>query len=228
MISIIVPVLNEENNIAQLISSLQGLEGDKEIIISDGGSEDSTRELAEKFNVTVINSKPGRAFQMNAGANIARGQVLWFVHADSRVSSTSLHDINDAINNGAAGGFFKLRFYDSDSDDKFMNFIARTSHTRAKNFCLIFGDQGLFLRRDIFNELGGFTEIYLMEDWEISRRLRKLHKAGKIFALDTIINTSARRYITHGKYKTWLKMNIVKALYILGCPTKFLRSIYER
>lgn len=226
MISIIVPVLNEAENITRLISSLQGLEGDKEIIISDGGSEDSTRELAEKFNVTVINSKPGRAFQMNAGANIARGQVLWFVHADSRVSSTSLHDINDAINNGAAGGFFKLRFYDA--DDNFMNFIARTSHTRAKNFCLIFGDQGLFLRRDIFNELGGFTEIYLMEDWEISRRLRKLHKAGKIFALDTIINTSARRYITHGKYKTWLKMNIVKALYILGCPTKFLRSIYER
>ena len=228
LVSIIVPVLNEAKNITRLISSLQGLEGDKEIIISDGGSEDNTRELAEKFNVTVISSKPGRAYQMNAGANISHGQVLWFVHADSKVSSSSLHDINNAINDGAAGGFFKLRFYDSDSDDKFMNFIARTSHTRAKNFCLIFGDQGLFLRRDIFNELGGFADIDLMEDWEISRRLTKLHKDGKIFALDTIIKTSARRYITHGRFKTWLKMNIVKALYILGCPTKFLRYIYER
>ena len=226
MISIIVPVLNEAKNITRLISSLQGLEGDKEIIISDGGSEDNTKELAEQFNVTVITSKSGRAFQMNAGANISHGQVLWFVHADSQVSSSSLHDINNVINKGAAGGFFKLRFYDS--DDRFMNFIARTSHTRAKNFCLIFGDQGLFLRRDIFNELGGFAEIHLMEDWEISRRLRRLHKTGKIFALDTIINTSARRYITHGRFKTWLKMNIVKALYILGCPTKILRYIYER
>ena len=100
LISIIVPVLNEENNITRLISSLQGLEGFKEIIISDGGSKDSTRELAEKFNVTVISSKPGRSYQMNAGANIAHGQVLWFVHADSKVSSSSLHDINNAINNG--------------------------------------------------------------------------------------------------------------------------------
>ena len=225
MVSVIVPVLNEENNIAQLIASLQGLEGEKEIIISDGGSTDKTRELAEDLGVTVIVSARGRACQMNAAAKIAQGQVLWFVHADSKISATSLCDINQAVNDGAVGGFFRLEFYDA--DDKFMNFIARTSHTRAKDFCLIFGDQGLFLRKDIFDELGGFANIALMEDWEISRRLRTLHSQGKIFALDTVIKTSARRYIIHGRFKTWLKMNVIKALYILGCPTKFLGYMYH-
>ena len=226
MISVIVPVLNEAERITELISSLQSLDGEKEIIISDGGSTDGTREkLSALRNITVINSPSGRARQMNAGAKVSSGNILWFVHADSLVSPSSLHDIERAISDGAIGGFFRLKFYDA--DDKFMKFIERTSHTRAKNFCLIFGDQGLFMRRNVFDGLGGFADVSLMEDWEISRRLRTFHRLGLIHALDTVIGTSARRYTQNGRLKTWLKMNIVKALYILGVDTERLRRIYD-
>ena len=226
MISVIVPVLNEAERITGLISSLQSLDGEKEIIISDGGSTDGTKQkLSALSNITVINSPSGRARQMNAGAEISSGNILWFVHADSVVSPSSLHDIERAISGGAIGGFFRLKFYDA--DDWFMRFIERTSHTRAKRFGLIFGDQGLFIRRDIFDSLGGFADVSLMEDWEISRRLKRFHRLGLIHALDTLIGTSARRYIVNGRLKTWFTMNFVKALYILGADTETLRRIYD-
>ena len=225
-ISIIVPVLNETEKISDLIRNLRELSGDKEIIISDGGSTDGTLEKLKYFNdVTVISSDSGRALQMNTGAKIATGEVLWFIHADSAVSKRSLYDIEKAIQAGALGGFFKIEFYDA--KDKFMKFIEKTSHTRAKNFCLIFGDQGLFLRRDFFKELGGFAKVDLMEDWEMSSRLRKYHKQKRIYGLETIIGTSARRYIKNGRLKTWLKMNLIKTLYIIGISTKILREIYD-
>lgn len=226
MISVIVPALNEAERIGTLIRLLQSLDGEKEIIISDGGSTDGTQQkLSALSNITVINSPSGRARQMNAGAEISSGNILWFVHADSQVSPSSLNDIERAISDGAIGGFFRLKFYDA--DDWFMRFIERTSHTRAKRFGLIFGDQGLFIRRDIFDSLGGFADVSLMEDWEISRRLKRFHRLGLIHALDTLIGTSARRYIVNGRLKTWFTMNFVKALYILGADTETLRRIYD-
>lgn len=226
MISVIVPVLNEAGRIGTLIRGLQCLDGEKEIIISDGGSSDGTLGMLNEFDgIRVISSPPGRAKQMNAGASQASGNVLWFVHADSQVSPSSLHDIERAISDGAIGGFFRLKFYDA--EDCFMSFIERTSHTRAKRFGLIFGDQGLFLRSDVFEALGGFAPVALMEDWEISRRLKRLHGHGFIHALDTEIGTSARRYTENGRIRTWLKMNMVKAMYILGVNTETLRRIYD-
>lgn len=224
--SIIVPVLNEAEKIGGLIRSLQKLEGDKEIIISDGGSSDGTLEILKEFNnITVIKTRSGRAFQMNEGAKISKGNILWFLHADSLISPSSMFDIEASIKEGASGGFFRLHFYDA--DDRFMRFIERTSHTRAKKFGLIFGDQGLFLKRNVFFELGGFADVALMEDWELSMRLKRFHKQGLICALGTLIGTSARRYVRNGRLRTWLKMNLIKALYIMGVKTEILRLIYD-
>lgn len=225
-VSIIIPVLNEAARIEKLINLLENLDGNKEIIISDGGSTDGTLQKIKNFcGVTLINAKSGRASQMNEGAKFSTGDILWFLHADSIPADSSIQDITRAIEDGFIGGFFKLYFYDS--HDKFMNFIARTSHIRGKNFCLIFGDQGLFLRRDIFMSLGGFADIALMEDWEFSRRLKNFHKGGCICALDSKMGTSARRYIENGQIRTWLKMNVIKFLYIIGVSTKFLRLLYD-
>ena len=224
LISVIIPTLNEGDRIGPLIRSLRAIPGEKEIIVSDGGSADNTVEEAEALNVLVVRAPSGRASQMNAGAKAASGDAFWFLHADSVPAPSSIEDIERTINKGADGGFFRLHFYDT--GDRFLRFIERTSHTRAKRFCLIFGDQGLFLRSDVFEGLGGFAPLALMEDWELSRRLRPLHKKGLIHALDTSIGTSARRYLQNGRFRTWLRMNVVKTLYILGVPTESLRRIY--
>ena len=162
---------------------------------------------------------------MNAGVRAARGGVLWFVHGDAQVAPSSLADIAIALSEGCVGGFFRLHFYDA--DDRFMRFVERTSHTRARRFGLIFGDQALFLRRDVFDSLGGFAPLALMEDWELARRLRPLHRKGLIRALDTPVGTSARRFIRNGRLRTLMKIHTIKALYILGVPTETLRTLYE-
>ena len=226
MISIVVPTLNERARITGLLDSLSALSGEKEVVVADGGSTDGTVEAAEAVpGVRVVRCGRGRALQLNAGACAARGGVLWFVHGDARVAPSSLTDIALALSEGCVGGFFRLHFYDA--DDRFMRFVERTSHTRARRFGLIFGDQALFLRRDVFDSLGGFAPLALMEDWELARRLRPLHRKGLIRALETPVGTSARRFIRNGRLRTLMKIHTIKALYILGVPTEVLRTLYE-
>ncbi|NLL35949.1 MAG: glycosyltransferase family 2 protein [Fretibacterium sp.] len=224
MISIVIPTLNESVRIVPLLKSLSELPGDKELLVADGGSTDGTPALAGEW-ACVIRCGRGRALQMNSGAAAARGHALWFVHGDSQVAPTSLSDIDAALSEGCVGGFFRLHFYDA--NDRFMRFMEYTSHLRARKYGLIFGDQGLFLSRELFESLGGFAPLALMEDWELARRLRPLHRRGLIRALETPIGTSARRFIQNGRMRTLLKNHLVKTLYILGVPTETLCRLYE-
>lgn len=221
MISIIVPVLNEEKAIENLLKGLNSLKGEKEIVVVDGGSSDSTVEIASNYG-KVVRSKKGRGVQMNEGAKIARGNVLWFVHSDSKVSQNALEAIKKAIEEGYIGGGFSLYFYDYDT--RFMRFVSVTSNWRAKYLKLFFGDQGIFVRRDIFDELRGYKEIELMEDWDFSRRLVK---RGKMKLLDTKIGTSARRFKEGGQLRTLLLMHKIKLLYVLGVSPSKLNKMYR-
>ncbi len=221
MISIIVPVLNEEKNIEKLLTRLNALHGEKEIIIVDGGSTDKTVNIAAKYGIVVESSK-GRAIQMNTGANLAKGDILWFVHSDSVVSDDSLSKIKRTIEEGHIGGGFSLYFYDLET--LFMRYVAWTSNLRAKYLGLIFGDQGLFVRKDIFKRLGGYKEIELMEDWEFSK---SLHKLGKTKIINSKIGTSARRFKTGGQLRTFFFMQKIKLLYVLGTTPSRLSQIYR-
>jgi rSAM/selenodomain-associated transferase 2 len=221
MISIIIPTLNEEKTIANTIKNLKNLIGDKEIIVVDGGSSDNTVLEASKY-VNVVKSKMGRSFQMNTGANIAKGDILWFVHSDSIIQENSLIQIENAINKGYIGGGFHLYFYDLNT--KFMKFVQVTSNMRGKFLKLIYGDQGIFVRKDVFERLGGFPQIEIMEDWEFSLRIKK---HGKTCLINTPIGTSARRFKKGGELKTLLLMHKLKILYTLGVSPKKLVKIYR-
>ena len=221
MVSIIIPAYNEDNKIESLLSEISGIAGEKEIIVVDGGSVDDTASIASKY-ATVISSPKGRANQMNAGAHIASGDILWFVHCDSKVHLESLKAINTSIATGHVGGGFNLEFYDYPS--LFFKYLSVTSNWRAKYLKLIFGDQGLFVKRDVFEKLGGFAPMPLMEDWDLSVRLRK---TGKLDMIKLPIYTSARRFVDSGILKTHLHMHKIKLLYILGTPAEELSKAYH-
>lgn len=221
MITIIIPVLNEEKTIANCLKNIIELPGQKELIVVDGGSLDNTVEIASRY-AKVISSPKGRAKQMNSGAKAAKGDILWFVHSDSRLHRNSLIEIEKTIEENYIGGCFRLYFYDLDT--RFMKFVAHSSNLRAKYLKLIFGDQGIFMRRDVFEKLGGFKDMELMEDWDFSKRI---HGFGQMKMVDKKIGTSARRFQRGGQLKTLLKMHKIKVLYLIGLPPEKLNKIYR-
>ncbi|MGM0502861.1 MAG: TIGR04283 family arsenosugar biosynthesis glycosyltransferase [Bacillota bacterium] len=222
LISIIIPVLNEEKTIVDVLGHVNDLAGNKEIIVVDGGSIDQTPQLAEGLADKVCQTKAGRGHQMNYGASFAAGEILLFLHSDSWLEKGSLLAIAAALKDeNIIGGSFSLKI---DDDSWPLRFISWTSNLRAKYLNLIFGDQGIFVRRHIFEELGGYPEIELMEDWEFSKRLAK---RGELIQLNHQIYTSARRWEEYGVWKTIWLMHKIKLLYVLGVKPEKLKKIYR-
>jgi len=219
-VSIIVPVLNEAGNICNLVDMLQKLEGDKEVIIVDGGSTDGTLQHIPDSFITV-NSERGRGRQLNKGAAAATGDILLFLHCDSILEEDVLQKVQDVIKAGYVGGCFTMKF---DRKNWMLSIIAYLSNLRVKITGVIFGDQGMFVRNDIFQSLGGFADIPIMEDMEFSGRLKK---AGKIKQLNERIVTSARRFEKGGIIKTMLFMHKMKIMYWMGKSPEELYLLYK-
>lgn len=209
-ISIIMPTLNEERTIELTLARLRQRFPQCEIIVVDGGSTDRTVSLAQKY-ARVITGNRGRANQMNTGAESASGDILWFIHADTRVDEQGMDAIQKAMeNNDVIGGGFKLEFIE---DGVALRLIAKLSNIRARYLQWVFGDQSMFVRRSEFEAIGGFPNLAIMEDLEISRILKR---RGKLVLLPVASETSARRFIAHGTCRTLLRMQVLKLKYILG------------
>lgn len=222
LISIIIPTFNEEKNIHRLLHVLKCMEH-VEIIIVDGGSRDHTAAIVESYEVRLIRTDPGRAKQMNAGAQIARGNVLWFIHADSHITSKMADELREVLQDEKiVGGGFSLRF---DNPSYLLKWIARGSNWRARRLHLFFGDQGFFVRRSIFEHIGGFPPVALMEDWMMCQRVKQV---GRLILLPMPIITSARRFQKHGIVRTFLLMQWIKLLFLCGVPTSTLERMYRR
>jgi len=221
-ISIIIPTLNEAATIAPTLSHLEGVDN-LEVIVVDGSSNDETAELAEARGAKVIQSNPGKAVQMNAGAAAAAGDVLVFLHADTLLPENFSHQIVSALNqNGVAAGAFRLAI---DSSGAGIRIIERMTNLRSRFLRLPYGDQALFMKKSLFEKMGGFAEVPIMEDFILVRRLKR---KGKIVILPEAVATSPRRWLHFGIVKTWLINQAIIIAYYLGIPPERLTRWYRR
>jgi rSAM/selenodomain-associated transferase 2 len=223
-LSIIVPCLNEAQQIASSLQTLQALRRlGHEIIVCDAGSTDNTRELASPLCDIFLQADKGRALQMNAGAAQASGDVLCFLHADTH-SPKNLHTyIFHALQQGrAVWGRFNIRL---SGQHPAFRLIERLINLRSCASGVASGDQGIFIYRSVFNRLGGYKSIALMEDIELSKRLRKISKPACIKQVSLL--TSSRRWEEHGILRTVLLMWKLRLKYFLGSNPQQLASEYR-
>ncbi len=219
-LSVIVPVLNEEITVEATLQALVAL-APYEIIIVDGGSRDRTREICRRFAVEVLSSERGRARQMNFGARRASGDVLLFLHADTRLPESALDDIDAALSDPRyLGGRFDVELPGA---HWMFKMIAALINYRSRATKIGTGDQALFVRRDIFDLIGGYPDIPLMEDIVFCRALKGM---GNIACLRSRVVTSARRWERDGVWRTILRMWMVKLCYFAGVSPSRLKQFY--
>jgi len=217
LLSIIVPTLNEAKTIeSTLRSTASG--GDVELIIADAGSTDDTINIATHYGAIVVPSRPGRGRQMNAGAALASGEVLLFLHADSTLPIGYLDYIRSTLNQKVIAGAFQLSINDTHWG---LRWIEWGANLRSRYRQLPYGDQGIFVAATTFYDLGGFANWPLMEDFDFCRRLRK---HGRIQLAPASIETSARRWLTVGLWRTTLINQLCIAGFCLGiAPERLAR-----
>lgn len=222
-ISIIIPTLNEAVYIARLLMYLQehsSVKNIKEIIVVDGGSSDDTTEIASDFGAVVLHSPKGRSIQMNYGAKRAKGQILYFLHADTFPPKKFDTNILNAVAHRQTAGCFRMKF---DSNSNFLKFFASLSAINHK-ICRG-GDQSLFVTKSLFQKMQGFNEDYLI--FEDSEFIGRLYKEAKFKVLPQKVITSARKYEKCGTFRLQYYFGIIHLKYILGAGPDQLYDYYS-
>ncbi|MBD3287283.1 glycosyltransferase [candidate division KSB1 bacterium] len=220
-ISIIIPTLNEAENISMNLAYLSEIAGDAELIVADANSSDNTIGAVGKM-AQVIFSKRGRGAQMNAGAKVACGDVLWFIHADCRPHPESVPAMFAALKDqNIAGGAFE---YNLNHKGLFYRLVEFNSNLKNHIFKKIFGDMGIFVRKTVFLKMNGFKDIPLMEDVDFCRRLKKM---GNIVILPQQIETSARRWEQEGLLYNLVRNWILQIAYMWGVSPDTLSKWYH-
>lgn len=229
-ISIIMPVLNEASSICATLAYLQALRigqvGSErissEVILVDGGSSDATLALSTPLVDRQIHSARGRANQMNAGAAVARGEVLLFLHADTRLPADALGLITRGLaKSNKTWGRFDVHI---EGQPRMLRVVAAMMNLRSRLSSIATGDQAIFIRRSEFVAVGGFPPLALMEDIELSTRLRR---RSRPLCLRQKVSTSGRRWISHGVWRTILLMWRLRWLYWRGVPAEQLKKEYQ-
>lgn len=220
-ISIIIPTLNEADNIQSTINSTKSSKN-IEIIVVDGGSKDETLLIAKSLGAKIIVSPPGRANQMNMGAMVASGEILLFLHGDTRLPTNFEQMIRKTLAKpGIVAGAFALQINSPHWGLRFVEFGVKW---RCNLLQMPYGDQAIFMTKDVFEKVGNFPEIPIMEDFEMIRKLKHL---GKIYLLSTPVITSPRRWLKKGILQTTLLNQIIIIAYLLGISPHQIRNWYS-
>lgn len=220
MISIVIPTLNEAGYVVELIKVLRHRTRNTEIIVADGGSTDSTVKHVADL-ATLLHTPRGRAAQMNAGAAAATGTILWFLHGDCKPPEDAEEMIHQALRDEQViGGGFRWGLIGEKWYYGLVTMLAQVKNTIRRS---LYGDMGIFVRTEVFREMGGFAEISFLEDVEFNNRLKK---RGKTVIINKINYSSDRRLLIKGPLRTFIKNHIIKTAYKLGFSPEFLRKYY--
>ncbi len=224
MISVIIPTLNEQDNLRCLLSLLCSEEDNHaEIIVVDGGSDDDTMKVAESFSVTSLQSRRGRGHQLCVGLAQAQGDIILFLHADSHIACGTVKAVQDKMDQNSAliGGNFQLTFDGGDDFSLWLNGFY--VWLRARGF--YYGDSGIFIRKVILDKIGGLSSCALMEDYDLVRRMEAFGLTCNI--TDPAMVTSSRRFTGRRKWQIiwgWVKIHL---LYHLGFSGDFMARHYD-
>jgi rSAM/selenodomain-associated transferase 2 len=222
-VSVVVPVLNEEVALGAVLGAVRpSLTTGDELVVVDGGSSDRTVEIARASGALVVESERGRGRQLNAGAARTRGDVLLFLHADTRLPSAWRDEIERALDTAdACWGRFDVEF---DEGGALLRLIAWLISRRSRAFRSATGDQAIFVRRADFDAVGGYREAHLFEDVDFVRRIRP---RGAMAIPASPVVTSSRRWRMDGVLRTTLRMWSLKSLYLAGVPARRLERFYS-
>lgn len=222
MLSIIIPTLNAADGLQQMLQSLKEV-ANSQLIICDGGSDDGTLNYAGEAGVEIVCSEKGRGIQLAAGANIAAGDWLLFLHADTSLAANWHSVVEDFIatsdtQNTAA--VFRFRLDDTSSTARILEYIV---YLRTKLFALPYGDQGLLISRKLYDEVGGFRPIAIMEDVDIIRRIGR----RRLTVLACTATTSAARYRRDGYLRRMARNVLCITMWFAGVPPKRIARVYR-
>ncbi len=224
-ISIIIPVLNEENAISTIVDYLIKIanpEFTKEIIVVDGGSTDKTLEILKLYpSIKVVHSLKGRSVQMNYGAKTATSEILYFLHCDTFPPNNFDLDIVNQVKNGHFSGCFKMKFDNNHIVLKVSQWFTQFNFQFCRG-----GDQSLFVERNLFEKLNGFNEnLIIYEDNEFVSRL---YKNSKFTVIQKSVTTSARKYLKNGVWRLQFHFMMIHILHFLRFKNSYLQKYYSK
>jgi rSAM/selenodomain-associated transferase 2 len=227
MVSIIIPTYNEASGIVAMLERLNCLRGQFEVIVADGESTDATCSLAMAASVhatyplRLVRCERNRGWQLNRGAELARGETLLFLHADVQLAPEAIQGLEVALRDpGCVGGNFHLVFEGDDFWSRVFTWVNRV----RRRWGIYYGDSGVFVRRAEFEAMGGFKPFPIMDDYEFVRRLER---RGRTVCLPSVVRASGRRWRAQGVARTLLSWVFIQGLYSVGVPPKRLARWYK-
>jgi rSAM/selenodomain-associated transferase 2 len=219
-LSVIIPALDEAHAIGATLDAVARLSVQAEVIVVDGGSADATAEVARGRGARVVVASRGRGAQMHAGARASRGEVLWFLHADTLAPPDAAERIAEALRDPrAVGGNFRIRFDGASAAARFLTWL----YPRLRLLGLAYGDSGFFVRRAVYERAGGFRAFPIFEDLDL---LRALWRQGRFVQADAFVVTSSRRFEGRSFALTFARWSLLQTLYWLGVSPHALARLY--